>query len=474
MGKIKQIFFLAAFFCQTMVTAQIYGAIGYVKQGGTGNGTSWADASGDIQSLLNSSQYGQIWVAGGTYKPNRRADDLTVITPNNQHNAFVINGRVKIYGGFAGTETSLAQRDLSISSNESILSGDLGFENQSYDNAYHVIILTGYAVLDGLTIKDGVASCYSNNCIIVNGRAISGEKGGGIYATESNNTLMNLTIKNNWAREEGGGMYIGRTVNPETFMKMINVVFWNNSTTGKGGAIFSFLSKPKITNCVFSANYAQMGGGAICARESQASIYNTIFHNNNAQFDTRGHDIFVDDYGYPVGTVFIFPDVHYSITQFYKVDAYYNNNYVGNYQPFTDPVNGDFTLKKSAFVAYDTGTNSVPEISLPTQDKAGNLRIVNQTVDRGAFEYKSYRVMRTTNITDFKNDLLVFPNPVNDILNIETETEISSVEIYNAQGQKVKRATSKQVDLSNLKSGVHILEIRSSDGQTIKKKFIKK
>src|SRR5690606_39327233 len=64
---------------------------------------------------------------------------------------------VKVYGGFAGTESSLDQRNLSITANASILSGDLAgndvvtgtgatlaFSNFE-ENAYHIVIEIGRA-----------------------------------------------------------------------------------------------------------------------------------------------------------------------------------------------------------------------------------------------------------------------------------------------------------------------------------------
>ncbi|RVU89766.1 T9SS type A sorting domain-containing protein [Flavobacterium columnare] len=470
----KSILIIITLLFYGITTAQTYGAIGYIKAGATGNGTSWSDASGDLQALINTRRYSQIWVAGGTYKPNRKADDLNTITPNNQHNAFVISGVISIYGGFAGTEVSLNERNLSLASNESILSGDLGIEQMSRDNAYHVVILSGYATLDGLTIANGVASCYGN-CITVDRHDIDGRRGGGIYTIESKNTISNVTIRNNWAEAEGGGMYLGRSPDIRTNLTLINTVFWNNSTTGKGGAIFALSSQPKITNCVFSGNYAQNGGGGICARESLASIYNTIFHQNNARWETLGHDIFVDDYNYPVGTVFIYPDVHYSILQNYRLNAYYNNNYVGNYQPFKDPLNGDFTLTKTSFSVYDTGTNSVPGITLPTRDKAGNQRIVNQIIDRGAYEYKSYRTMKEAPTQKKREDkLLLFPNPASDDLNIEIESDIKQMVIYNEQGQQVFLGTQKKENISCLNNGVYTIKIEDEQGEIRTTKFLKK
>ena len=66
-----------------MVTNTTSATIRYVKTGSAGTApyTSWATASNDLQAVINQSVAGnEIWVAAGTYKPNRRADALTVIT----------------------------------------------------------------------------------------------------------------------------------------------------------------------------------------------------------------------------------------------------------------------------------------------------------------------------------------------------------------------------------------------------------
>ncbi|GEM_PF-4546146 len=52
-----------------------FAAIRYVKEGGSGTqtGVSWADASGDLQQMINASSattLDTIYVAAGTYLPN--------------------------------------------------------------------------------------------------------------------------------------------------------------------------------------------------------------------------------------------------------------------------------------------------------------------------------------------------------------------------------------------------------------------
>lgn len=75
----------------------------------------------------------------------------------------------------------------------------------------------------------------------------------------------------------------------------------------------------------------------------------------------------------------------------------------------------------------------------------------------------------------YQNNLKVslYPNPVKDILNIDTETEIKSVEIYNLQGQKIKIALSKQVNVSDLSSGVYMIRIEDTNNGIETKRIVK-
>ncbi|KAF5296997.1 hypothetical protein FQR65_LT19768 [Abscondita terminalis] len=70
----------------------------------------------------------QIWVAKGTYKPLYKAaevDDNNAPTTD-RDKAFVLVKDVKLYGGFAGTETDISQRDLNHPTKYQLLSRDLG------------------------------------------------------------------------------------------------------------------------------------------------------------------------------------------------------------------------------------------------------------------------------------------------------------------------------------------------------------
>lgn len=56
------------------------------------------------------------------------------------------------------------------------------------------------------------------------------------------------------------------------------------------------------------------------------------------------------------------------------------------------------------------------------------------------------------------NAIMVYPNPTKDILHIEG-AEDHTIRIYNTQGLLLKKATGKQIDVSNLQTGTYLLQI---------------
>src|SRR5258706_2828875 len=68
---------------------------------GKGNGTSWKNAFTDLQVALSRIKTGQIWVAAGTYKPDRGT--------GSRDSTFKLDSTMEIYVGFKGNEKSLSQ-----------------------------------------------------------------------------------------------------------------------------------------------------------------------------------------------------------------------------------------------------------------------------------------------------------------------------------------------------------------------------
>ena len=101
-----------------------------------------------------------------------------------------------IYGGFAGTETSLDERDWRM--RETILSGDIGVTGDLSDNAATVVYCGSSveAALDGVSIVDGYAHA--------SGYYTGATYGAGVYNLGSL-TLTNATVRDNSTKRRRGG-----------------------------------------------------------------------------------------------------------------------------------------------------------------------------------------------------------------------------------------------------------------------------
>lgn len=236
--------------------------IWYVDQDATGSndGTSWGNAYNYLQEALAGAGAGdQIWVAGGTYKPDQGGGN----TPGDPTATFTLKDGMAIYGGFTGSETSLEERDWNI--NKSILSGDLGGGYYSY----HVVTSSGTgatAVLDGFTITAGNA----------NGSSSPNYHGGGLYNSEGSPTLVNCTFSGNTANRDGGGMY-----NHSGSPTLTNCTFAQNIAERYGGGIYNYAGSPALNNCNFSGNTAQSeGGGMFNFYGSNPTLTDCIFNGN--------------------------------------------------------------------------------------------------------------------------------------------------------------------------------------------------
>lgn len=231
----------------------------FVKENATGNGTSWENATGDLQAALKVATKGtQIWVAEGTYYPA----DCDKCNDRARSIVFNINDGVKLYGGFAGTENKLAQRKWR--KHPTTLSGNIG-RADNLDNSFSIIYTRNVSketVVDGFLISDGNAD----------GMAVERDftRAGAGWYNDGENGISNPTIRNcifmyNQASE--GGAIFNNGYNGLANPHMRNCTFVNNLAATSGGAVFNYTKNSndrkvgKFTNCKFVSNEAKIGGG---------------------------------------------------------------------------------------------------------------------------------------------------------------------------------------------------------------------
>ncbi len=258
----------------------------FVRKNAAGNGSSWTNALGELADALKfaktESKVKQVWVARGTYKPAYSPADQNFGNEAGRDNAFLLPKDVKVYGGFAGDETSVDARDLSITQNASILSGDLdpaGIEN----DARHVVIATGNvgaSRLDGFTVTGGNAS-ESANSLTVNNLAVAGNFGGGIYmrdiTAKGSPVLANIRVEGNRA-VGGGGIYLN-TASPQ--LQNFNIL--GNTAVSNGGGMYSTAaSAPELTSGYIDGNSAGANGGGMYNASSDPELSLVSVRGNSA------------------------------------------------------------------------------------------------------------------------------------------------------------------------------------------------
>ncbi len=83
----------------------------------------------------------------------------------------------------------------------------------------------------------------------------------------------------------------------------------------------------------------------------------------------------------------------------------------------------------------------------------------------------------TLGVSDInKVDFDFYPNPVKDVLNIQSQIEVKSVEVFNILGQEVinsRKITNGQIDVSQLTSGTYIVKATFDGGKIENFKFVK-
>ena len=76
-----------------------------------------------------------------------------------------------------------------------------------------------------------------------------------------------------------------------------------------------------------------------------------------------------------------------------------------------------------------------------------------------------------------KSTISIAPNPANEFINIQSKDLISTLEIYNLQGQLMMSEKSgssiHQLSLLNFKTGIYLLKVTMKDGSIVSKKIVK-
>ncbi|OON92301.1 MAG: hypothetical protein ATN34_00765 [Epulopiscium sp. Nele67-Bin002] len=256
----------------------------------SGDGSSWDNAYTDLQTAIDYANASytandtpvEIWVSEGTY-----------YTGEDRTDSFILREGVHLYGGFNGDETDISQRDLT--TNITILSGEIGDTTITTDNSYHVVIGADDAIIDGFTITGGYADGVSGETYDKYGGGLLNFHGGIRdipildYTLGFDLIVNNCTFTQNYA-QTGGATYTFHGGNPE----YTNCTFVDNTAKYGGASADVAGSNSVYVDCDFLDNYALYKGGATFTDYGAMSLfYNCNFESNES--GTAGGAIYVLD-----------------------------------------------------------------------------------------------------------------------------------------------------------------------------------
>lgn len=256
--------------------------IRYVKPTatGTGDGSSWDNASGDLQKMIDdladnnvSQQAGEVWVAAGTYKPQSQ-----LISGMNYSASFRMRDGISVYGGFEGDETSKQERAKGTMpwdfTNVTVLEAayyesKLAWTNSKWtvgSDSRHVVWFapmsgesdfTRITTLDGVTVQGGYAQGntglddFKTDC------------GGGVYMDGANAYLSNCIVRENYATGNGGGVYLKNG-------RVQTSLIYNNNADADGGAVY-VENRGLVHRSMLTNNSALNGAGVYLYNGAEAS-----------------------------------------------------------------------------------------------------------------------------------------------------------------------------------------------------------
>ncbi|MBN2684833.1 MAG: hypothetical protein JXR40_06100 [Pontiellaceae bacterium] len=351
--------------------------------------TNWVTAAHMIQEAVDSAENGdEVLVADGLYNSGSRVAPDQVLCENR----VVIDKAVTVRSVNGAEKT--------------IIEG----KGPGGDSAIRGVWMADGAVLNGFTVTNGYTTTLGDSYVDADG--------GGIFCVSTNALIANSIIVNNVAYN-GGGSYYG---------SLTNCMFNGNIASSEGGGAY----RSSLSSCILGKSYASYNGGGVydgvlsdceltdnsaeAGGGSYSGVLNDCVLSNNSASSRGGGSCYGSlnncilsgnsasgsgggSYKWSLVNCAIIGNssprgggsrsgtlrnsIVYGNTNGDIVESTYSFCCTNN-PHFMDAASGNYRLAADS-PCRDAGLNA---FVTTTTDLDGNLRIVNGTVDIGAYEYQ--------------------------------------------------------------------------------------
>ena len=155
------------------------------------------------------------------------------------------------------------------------------------------------------------------------------------------------------------------------------------------------------------------------------------------------------------------------------------------------PVRLKLEAAGGVFIELDTNTTQENQWETLTWDFSGQTSGIDFTTvviffefipdlpgDGSTYYYDDIEVAQSLSLNSSESfSVSSYPNPVNDTWNVSSLDEISQINIYNILGENITTVSpymnTYSLDMSHFKSGIYLMKIVSSKGETITLKVLK-
>jgi len=230
---------------------------------------------------------------------------------------------------------------------------------------------------------------------------------------------------------------------------LINNQFVDNSA----GLFMTQNSTMDIINNTFVDN----GTGVFCHNQTtEVEVYNNVFIGNTNALNIDNEE-YVTDYNLFWNNVNDFIDGQIG-----------TNSIVAD--PLFDMNSADEYFPSSNSPMINAGMPDISNYDIPSFDFLGNVRIINERIDIGAYEFQE--VSSIGNIQSAL-DIRIYPNPTADYIFIDCDN-LSKIELRDINGRLITKTLSNTLDVSALESGFYILSIEIGKQKAVYHKTIVK